>query len=80
MVQKNINALYIYHPGHNCKFDPNAANYAWIVTPDNRIAIYSIDDFSKVNKRNGAFTFNLKVVDKPVNSLDDIKEIFKPYM
>lgn len=80
LVQKNTNSLFIYHPGHNCKFDPQVANFAWIVTPDNKVAIYSIQDFQSITRFSGDFTFNLKVVDKKVTSLDDIKEIFKPYM
>ena len=80
LVEKNRNALYIYHPGHNCRFNPDALNYAWAVTPDNKIAIYTIDDFKKINKRSGDFTFDLQVVDKKIATMDDIKEIFKPYM
>jgi len=80
LVEKNRNALYIYHPGHNCRFNPDAVNYAWAVTPDNKIAIYTIDDFKKINKRSGDFTFDLQVVDKKIATMDDIKEIFKPYM
>jgi hypothetical protein len=72
--------LYIYHPGHNCRFNPKAINYAWSVTPENKIAIYTIEDFRNINKTSGEFTFNLKVVDKKIATMDDIKEIFKPYM
>jgi hypothetical protein len=80
LVQKNVNALYIYHPGHNCRFNPEKPNYAWIVTPESKIAIYTIDDFKGVGKTTGDFTFNMKVVEKKITCMDDIKEVFKPYM
>ncbi|HSY77254.1 MAG TPA: hypothetical protein VK890_10380, partial [Bacteroidia bacterium] len=80
LVEKDKNALFIYHPGHNCRFNPKMENFAWSVTPDNKIAIYTIEEFEKIEKRHGDFTFNMNVVDKKIASQDDIKEIFKPYM
>ncbi len=80
MIEKGKNTLFIHHPGHNCKFNPKKENFAWIVTPDNMLAIYTVDDFAKIGATRGDFTFRLKVLEKKIGSMDELKEAFKPYV
>jgi hypothetical protein len=80
LVDKSRNALFIYHPGHNCQFNPSATNLAWCVTRNNQIAIFTPEDFKKIKVNSGDYTFNLKVVDKEVSSDDDIKSLLDKYL
>lgn len=80
LVEKDKNAVYDYHPGHNCRFNPKAENFAWMVTNDNRLAIYSLEDFQKMGVTSGNFTFILKVMERPITSFEELKAAFKPYL
>ncbi|MGP8215120.1 MAG: hypothetical protein ACLQQ4_06115 [Bacteroidia bacterium] len=80
MIEKDKNIIYVIHPGHNCKFNPNKENFAWMVTPGNHLAIYTVEDFGNINKTSGDFIFTMKVMDKKISSMDDLKEVFMPYV
>ncbi len=80
LVEKDKNAIYDYHPGHNCRFNPKVENFAWMITPDNKLAIYSIEDFSKIGITSGTVVFKMKVLEKPITSVEDLKAAFKPYL
>jgi hypothetical protein len=80
LVEKGKNAMYIYHPGHNCQFDPNTVNFAWCITPKNKIAVFTNNDFKKINITTGVYTFIMKVIDKEISSDDDVHNIFNTYL
>ncbi len=80
MVRKDRNQIIEFYPGHYCNFNPLERNFAWAVTPDHKIAIYSEEEFSKINKTKGEFTFEMTVLNNAFASEDDVREALKPYM
>ncbi len=80
LVEKDRNSVVEYYPGHNCSFNPMERNFAWVVTPNHKIAVYSEEDFSKIQQRNGQFTFVMTVLPNAINSYGDIREALNPYM
>ena len=78
-MENDKNAVYTYHPGHNCKFNPDTKNFAFMVTKNNEIALYSNDDFKNIHQREGSYKFVL-TVQKKINSFDELSDLLKPYM
>jgi len=79
LVESDKNAVYMYHPGHDCRFNPASRNFAFMVTNANEIALYSADDFKNIHQTSGSYNFVL-TVQKKVTSFDDLSNLLKPYM
>lgn len=77
LAEEGRNAIFSYYPGGVFKFDPDKKNVAWCVTADNKIAVFTKDDFDKIQQRSGDYTFVMQVVNKDIKSEDDVKDIFK---
>jgi hypothetical protein len=80
LVELGRNAIFTYYSGNPIKFNPRVDNIAWCVTPDNHIAIYTKDDFKRINKTHGDYTFIMQATDKTFKNNEDINAFFKPYM
>ena len=80
MIEKGKNALYIYHPGHPFCYDPNRENFAWCVNQNKEVAVLSPEEFQKIKERSGDRTFMMQVMDKKIQSQDDIKAMFKSFL
>jgi hypothetical protein len=80
LVDKDKNALFIYHPGHNCRFTPSSTNLAWCVTGNNKIAVFTPEQFRKITVVKGNYTFNMNVIDKQIASDDDVESILNKYL
>jgi hypothetical protein len=80
IAEKGRNALFCYSPGQNFRFNPHKDNFSWCVTPDGKVAVFTKDDFKKIQQREGGYTFNMNVIDKNVETADDVKNIFKDFL
>ena len=76
LVDRSRNTVSQFYAtkGTNMSFNANSENLLWIVTEDNKIAVFRPEDFKKLNKSKGDFTFNLTLVDKPIDNEEDVRE------
>ena len=76
LVQKNRNQIISYSKSQlgNFEYDPGRRNMLWAVTPENRLAVFTYDDFRGVPNRKGPYTFQMTVVDREFNSTAEIQE------
>lgn len=80
MVEKGKNMLNTYNPGDKFCFNPASTNFAWCVTPDNCIAVYTDSDFKKIKQIDGSYAMILQKTKNKFKSVDELDEFFKQYM
>jgi hypothetical protein len=80
LVEKGKNMLNTYSPGESFCFNPKSVNFAWCITPDNHIAMLTDEDFRKVTKTNGNYTFVLQKSKKTFANEEELDAFFKQYM
>jgi len=76
LVEKNKNAMFIYHPDKfkSLSYDPRSKNMMWGVTAENKLALFSYNDFAKMPSKKGAYTFNMTIAPKEFKSIAEIKD------
>ncbi|HTB06349.1 MAG TPA: hypothetical protein VK806_05290, partial [Bacteroidia bacterium] len=80
LVEKERNMIFRYSIGRSFSFNPKATNFAWCVTRDNKIAIFTAKDFNCIPVLHGLYTFNMKMIHKEIASDEDVRNIFKCYL
>jgi len=79
LIDKKINAIFPIHEIFS--FNPNAENYIVGLVYPNKLAYFSPKDFDRIDgyklKKVGLnnFTFTMHTTEKPISSVDEIKEI-----
>ncbi|MCB0684680.1 MAG: hypothetical protein KDC32_27750 [Saprospiraceae bacterium] len=56
-------------------FDANSDNLLWLVTDDQKLAVFRPADFREVPPGSDEFTFVLQIVDRPIGSEAELREI-----
>jgi hypothetical protein len=80
LVEKGKNMLNTYGTGQPFCFNPASVNFAWCVTPDNRLAVFTDDNFKKINQTDGSYTMVLSKTNKTFKSEAELDSFFKQYM
>jgi hypothetical protein len=80
LVEKGKNILNSYSLGQKFCFNPQSVNFAWCVTPDNHIAVFTDADFKKINPADTTFNFVLQKTQKKFKSEEELDTFFKQYM
>jgi len=80
-IDRNKNSLYahyVYSKSFGGKYrftyNPNAQNVLFVAFPENKIGVFTEDDFVKIKKKSGTYTFKLKIADQEFTKIDEIKE------
>ena len=79
LVNQNRNTVARFHarPGAPVSFETQSDNLMWLVTPDNKIALFRPEKFRKINRKKGDYTFVLNVIDKAIQSEEDVRRILE---
>ena len=70
LVEKGRNAIFRYTT--KVKFNPQEENILWGITNDNKLAYLKADEFKKVNRINGEYTFTMNVHSENLKTYEDI--------
>ncbi len=57
------------------RFDKTAENLMWLITKDNKLAVYRPEDFDKINYKEKDQTLVLNLVDTPIEGEEDVEKI-----
>jgi hypothetical protein len=70
LVEKGRNAIFTYYNNDLAafKFNPEADNMLWAITPDGKLAVFSADDFKKVPADKKQFDFEMEVQEQPLTA------------
>ena len=79
LVNKNTNTVSRFHTakGNDIVFDTESDNILWLVTKQNKLAIFRPEEFKRINKDKDDYTFVLNVVDKSIASEEDVRKILE---
>lgn len=77
LADRSRNTLYRYYATESTliRFDENSDNLLWMVTPDNRIALLRPESLRAAHSKKGEYTFQLTLVDKSIQTEEDIRAI-----
>lgn len=77
LVDKNKNTVCRFYASEKADvlFDSKSDNMLWMITDENKIAMYTPDQFKKINKQTGEHTFVMDLVDQSIDSEEDLRKI-----
>ena len=79
IVDKNRNTVYRFyaHDKAEVLYDKFSENLMWIVTRENKLAVFSPEKFKAIDKKEGNYTFVMDLVDEAIASEDDVRRILQ---
>jgi hypothetical protein len=80
MVDHKLNTVFRLYSFEPVRYDTSSSQVMWCVTKNDKIAIFTPEDFKKVNVTNGDYTFKMKVIDKEINSDADVMNLLGKYL
>ncbi len=77
LVNKARNTVVKFHvsPKTRVQFDNRGENLMWIITEENKLAVYRPEDFKTIDEQEGKHTFVLDLIDQEINTEEDIRNI-----
>ncbi len=77
LVDKNRNSVARFYTqkGTNLQFNMQSDNLMWLVTKDNKFAIYPPEEFKKIDTKEGEHTFVMNVDQRSIETEEDIRAI-----
>ncbi len=79
LVDKNKNTVYRFYTKDKADvlYNKNSENLIWIVTHENKLAVFPPDKFKNIDKNNDDYTFVMNLVDQQIASEDDVRRILQ---
>jgi hypothetical protein len=79
LVDRSRNTIMRFFAAKNTemRFDANSQNLLWLVTDDNRLAVFRPEDFKQIDPSSTSYTFELEVIDRLPDSEADVREILQ---
>lgn len=77
LVDKSRNTVVRFYTTDKTpmNYNKNSDNLLWLLTEDNKIAVFRPDDFKRINKPKGSYEFEMAVIDKEIKSEADVREV-----
>lgn len=77
LVDKSRNTVYRFLAANETtlRFNRNSENLLWLVTPDNKIAVFRPEHFKQIPGGVEKHTFVLQEIDKKIQDENDVREI-----
>lgn len=77
LVDKNRNTVYQFlaEDGAPLRFNANSNNLLWLITDDNKLAVFRPEDFKAIKKDVEEHTFVMSKVNKQIESEEDVRDI-----
>ena len=72
---RNSVARFYTKKGTNLQFNMNSDNLMWLVTKENKFAIYPPEEFKKIDTKEGEHTFVMNVDQRSIETEEDIRAI-----
>ncbi|MEM8908762.1 MAG: hypothetical protein AAGD05_13025 [Bacteroidota bacterium] len=77
LVDKTQNTVCRFYAtkGADVLYNRNSDKMMWIVTKDNKIALFKKEGFKKINQKRNKHTFVMDLVDKEIKTEEDVRKI-----
>lgn len=79
LVDKNQNTVYRFYAKEraNVTYNKFSENLLWIVTRENKLAIFTPEKFKDIDKKEGDYTFVMDLVNQEISSEEDVRKILQ---
>ncbi|MFY9309844.1 MAG: hypothetical protein WAQ28_12425 [Bacteroidia bacterium] len=77
LVEKGRNAMFTMMADQEISFNPQKDNCMWAVTDDNRLAVIGIQEFKKMEIKNGSSIVSMTVFNTPIRNSNQVKALLK---
>ena len=79
IVDKNKNTVYRFYAHEKAEvlYNKFSENLMWIVTRENKLAVFTPEKFKNIDKKEGNYTFVMDLVDEAIASEDDVRRILQ---
>lgn len=74
---RNTVCRFRAHKGAKVNFNSDSKNMMWLITKDNKLALFRPEKFNKINSKEKDFTFVMNVVDKAIETEEDVRKILE---
>lgn len=77
LVSKSRNTVvrFFAGPGSQVNFSHDEDHLMWLVTKENKLAVFEPEQFKAIDQTRGDYTFVMKVVDAEMQSEEDVREV-----
>ncbi|MFT5911204.1 MAG: hypothetical protein ACI9XO_002734, partial [Paraglaciecola sp.] len=77
LVDKSRNTIIRFYTTDKTpiNYNKNSDNLLWLLTTDNKIAVFRPDDFKRINKPKGNYEFEMVVIDKEIKNEADVRKV-----
>ncbi len=73
-AKNTVTRFYVYE-GCEIKFNHHSHNLLWLITPEGKVAVYRPEAFKKINTEEEEHTFAMEVIEKSLDSENDLREV-----
>ena len=74
---KNTVAKFYAKKGTEVQYNRNSKKLMWVVTKENKLAVYRPEKFSDIDNKQDSHTFVMDVIDRKIETEEDIREILQ---
>ncbi len=74
---KNTVSKFYAKKGTEVQYNRNSKKLMWVVTKENKLAVYRPEKFSDIGNKQRSHTFVMDVVDRTIETEEDIREILQ---
>ena len=77
LVNKNVNTItrFFASKGADIRFDNRQENLMWLITKENKLAIFSPEKFNEINDNRGNYTFVMDLQDTDISSEEELRSV-----
>ncbi len=77
LVDKKFNTVSRFYAkkGADVLFDEGSEKIMWVITKENKIAVFRPEQFKRINQKKGDYTFVLDLVDQEIKTEEDVRKI-----
>jgi len=77
LADDKTNSIAIIYSNATLSFDRKANNTLWMVTYDNKIAVFSSSDFQSIPENVYRYTLNMRLIKKPIETSEDFIKLYQ---
>ena len=75
--QNTVRRFYLKDIAKNIQFNKESENLLWLVTEENKLAVFPTTYFERIQKMNGDYAFDMTLNETVINSEADVRAVLK---
>jgi len=75
--QNTVRRFYLQDIARNIQFNKDSKNLIWLVTEENKLAVFPTAYFERIQKMDGEYNFEMDLNEVVINSEEDVRAVLK---